>query len=341
MNTLIIHTDQCHATSLFLTQSYRRLGISLDQLHQIKGQSYSLSPQFFEQIQVLVREVQLVQQKVQQIDIFVKESGYLYEQHERILIQQAEHLREQNEHKISKSMVSSEGIGRAKNVLLMKKSLQKTTGTAISSTQYGKWRYTPFDHYYDTTHNASLKRSARSLLQNGIIGTMEAGASLCTISRTDKVSGLINQAQVAIGNAEISGRVKGVLFQQKHFSPELMLNVNASVSAASGLISSMWRNEYIEVKAEAKGEVGVAGVRGNAVINKKEVTMEGEVGAAAAHGEVKGTLEFLGITITAKAEGEVGGIGVKGVFSSTDHSFEIGGKLSCLLGGGADIKIEW
>lgn len=341
MRGVLIQTSSLHTTSYSMQTSLDQLQVSLSKFKQIKAHANVLSAPLANEVFALYRKSESLRTKLVRIDHYIKESGILYEQMEQRLRTKAQQLSfgQSQANGLVEAAKSTSLLFTSAQVLLQQS--QTSNHTKTTNSQYGKWKVDAMHHYFDSSHNASLSRGIHSLLLGGIRGSIETGGYLVGISRADKFFGLLNQAHFTIGNVALSGSAKGVLFQNKKFQPELQAEVNASISAATGLISSRWRNDIMEAKASAKVDVGTAGVKAKAVINQEEITIKGEVGAAAAHGEVKGVINILGVTITATAEGELGGVGVKGNFSTTSNSFEIGGKISCLLGGGVNVKFEW
>lgn len=332
-NKLYIQTSQFSQANFSMQLSQQQLQTFLYQLKMMKLHSAVLPDRLHHELYALAQEGERVQNTLYRLDTYIKESKLLYEQLEAKLQQQAQQLGS-----FSTGVLA---IATSTASMLFPNAQETRINKTPSSTQYGKWRYHFLDHYLSATHNFNLARGLHSLLFSGVRGELETGAQLVNCSRTDKFFGLYNQAQFSVGTIAFCAQAKGVLFEKQRFDPNLAFKVNASAATARGLISSRWRNEYIEAKVSAQADVAVVGVKAEAVLNKEEITIKGEVGAALAHGEVKGVLNLFGVRITASAQGEVGGIGVGGNFSTTSHSFEIGGKLSCLLGGGANIKFEW
>lgn len=331
-NKLYIQTSQFSQANFSMQLSQQQIQTFLSQLKNMKLHSAILPDRLHHELYALAQDGEKIQNTLYRLDTYVKESRLLYEQLEEKLQRQAQQMGS-----YSTGLAATSTFATS----ILFPTSQGNADKVTSSSQYGKWRYDFFDHYMIATHNFNLARGLHSLLFSGVRGELETGAQLVNCSRTDKFLGLYNQAQFSVGTIAFCAQAKGALFDKQRFDPELAFKVNASAATARGLISSRWRNEYIEAKVSAQADIAVAGVKAEAVINKEEITIKGEVGAALAHGEVKGVLNLFGVRITASAQGEVGGIGVAGNFSTTSHSFEIGGKLSCLLGGGANIKFEW
>jgi len=343
MSLVCIKTSGLTSSNLNYTQAMYELQNSLNTLHNIQLNLSSFDTQIPSEIAEFKRQIQSLQEKMRCIDRFVKESGYAYAKLEQTLYQEAILMNQMHgkETVVSQKQMSLISVAKAKDIMKLSADAAKRSSKTVAS-QYGTWNLLTKDVYHDSAYQGFQNRSLRSLMEKGITASGYAGLHLVRLSRTDKVGDFKGKAEFSLGNAEVSGKVHAVLFDNKHrFQPELQAQVNASVSAFTSLIQLNWHNDVISTEVSAKGDVGVMGAKGKAVINKKEVTLDGEIGVAAAHGEIKGQLHFFGATITLTAEGEVGAAGIGGTFSSTANSFEIGGKFSCLLGTGLNIKVDW
>lgn len=85
-------------------------------------------------------------------------------------------------------------------------------------------------------------------------------------------------------------------------------------------------------KAEAKGEFSV-GEKGF------DVNVQGEAMVSAVEGEVKGTINILGIEITGKIGGHAGAIGAGGKVGIDDNKFVLEGELAAIVGVSGGIEI--
>lgn len=369
MSTLRVCTGMLVSSNQQGINAQRTIHNSISALQGLKNLPLTMSSNMHMQLRSMIKEAEAIQRKLVQIDGFVKDSGYAYEQMEQQLNTQAETISQQSEYNITDLMSASNALIKniaQQNVLqkakreaaisntaakaasfasaLFPKGNSKTSASSSSSStssQYGKWNVNAIDTYHDATHNVNSHRTLRSLISDGIKAKGEMGIHLFNISRTDKAFGMLHRAELNVGNAEISGKAHGVLVQNGKFNPELDVEVNAVASAAQGMISSTWHNDLIRLKGVMKGEVGVASAKATAKINHDGIDLKAEAGVAAARGEASGSFEFLGFTITGTLKGEAGALGIGGNLSTTDRSFQVGGKLSCLFGTGFDVKVEW
>lgn len=272
---------------------------------------------------------------IEQINRFVSQSVIAYERLERELNSSASQIIDSAA--TSKHYRNALSWAVASSMPLV----QKTVAKSKSTMRYRQWNTIWFDTNHDFTYRGLRNRTLRSLIYDGIRGDGEASIHLMNLGRWSRSEHVSNHAALQVGNAEISGHVQAKLFSQQKWNPQVQAEVSAEASFIRGLIETSWHNEVLEVGLQTSGNVGVAQAKAKAVINQEEITLKGSVGAAALQGEVKGTMELFGATITVTAEGEVGGIGIGSEFSAASHSVEIGGKLSCLLGGGINIKVDW
>lgn len=367
MSSLRICTGTLIGMSPNANLAQHTLRNTMSYLQGLKNYPLTMTNNMHTQVRQMINEVEQIQRKLVQIDGFVKDSGYIYEQMEHSLNTQADVMSGQtssssvdagelshtivqalSNHSIFKkkskltamSAVAAK-TGRIKSALFAQGIQATTTTTTSKKSQYGTWKVGVLDTYQDGSHNVNSSMTLRSLVNEGLKASGEFGVHLVGVSRYDKAFGFLNHVEVNVGNAEISGKAHAVLMQDGKIKPELDIDVNAYASAASGLISSKWQNDIIRIKGVVKGDVGVASAKASAKINQDGIDIRGEVGVAAARGEATGTFEFLGVKVTATAQGEAGAVGVGGNFSVGDRSFEIGGKLSCLLGTGLNFKFEW
>ena len=200
-----------------------------------------------------------------------------------------------------------------------------------------EWYAEFFDGYYETIASGSIF----SLLSEGIKYRLEGALHLAHVGVMKHYNANLHaSAEVGVGNAEVSGKVKGVIFDDDGLNPTLKAEGDVTVSAIQAKVIGVLKNDFIKNTLTLQGDVGVASASGKAVISKDEITVKGEVKASAARASAENTFEFLGLKFSLGASAEVG-IGVGGGFSSTSNSFEMGASLSLIAGLGANIKIEW
>ena len=204
-----------------------------------------------------------------------------------------------------------------------------------------EWYAEFFDGYYETIASGFRPGSIFSLLSEGIKYRLEGALHLAHVGvKKHYNANLHASAEVGVGNAEVSGKVKGVIFDDDGLNPTLKAEGDVTVSAIQAKVIGVLKNDFIKNTLTLQGDVGVASASGKAVISKDEITVKGEVKASAARASAENTFEFLGLKFSLGASAEVG-IGVGGGFSSTSNSFEMGASLSLIAGLGANIKIEW
>lgn len=183
--------------------------------------------------------------------------------------------------------------------------------------------------------------SLLSYLQNGICVGVFAGidAIVYTTGFTTKYAA--GDLSAKLGSAKISGDARFALFDGGSFQPSLTLTAEAKAALAQAVGNIRIGNTYVHADGEASVGVGVVKAEGKAVINKEELTLKGEVGAAAVQGEVRGSFTIFGVTISATGTGELGSVGAGAEFSSKKGEFSFGAKGSLLAGLGFRVKVDY
>ena len=172
--------------------------------------------------------------------------------------------------------------------------------------------------------------------------TMDHSMRWHTSFRKDKSLFSYLQNGVCAGiYASVSGDAKFSLYDNQGFSPSLTVSLVAKAALAQAVADIHLGNSYVYADGEASVGVGVVKAEGTAVLNKEELTLKGEVGAAAVQGEVKGSITILGVSITATGTGELGAIGAGAEFSSKKGEFSFGAKGSLLAGLGFRVKVNY
>lgn len=224
-------------------------------------------------------------------------------------------------------------------------------GDDCSSTDETELNKTANSHSYitvdtlQTTHHKHTSyhgdESIIKLLQNGICGGIYAGFE--AIKWQAGLNYKYAQAYVnaSVGKAETSLDAKFSLFDKKKFLPSLLLQAEGSAKLAEVKALLNLGNKYLSATGEIAVAVGAISGSAEAIINKEEVSVKAEVGAAAVRGEVKGAISIFGIKISAVGIGEVGAIGAGVGFSSKKGEFEFGGKASLLAGLGFKLKVTY
>ncbi len=338
MRSLCIQTEHLTAQNLNLLQSTDHLQSTLRLLRYMQNFPFSMDRDTNITLIHLQQRLRLLQERLLAIDRYVKDSAYVYETTEKQLIQKANDVHPfVSLCELAQKVVQGEGEILQEVLHEGLTNLRKEDDANRES-----WNVSFLDGHFDPTYQFLSKRTLRSLINQGISASVDAGFHLVRLSKISEREDMQASAEFAIGNAELSGTAHGVLFDEQYrFHPEIQAQATAYASAISALIRMDWQNDLIRTQTSAQGEIATAYASGEARINQEEITLKGEVGAALAQGEVKGVLEVWGVSVTVSTEGEIGGVGIGGAFSTSADAFEIGGKLSCLLGMGINIRIDW
>lgn len=206
----------------------------------------------------------------------------------------------------------------------------------------------PFDIRQDTmkfqhrNHSTlSFNRSIKDYINNGICAGTYVGFDMYTIRANKNMKYLQINGNVSLGKASLSLDAKGLLYDDEKLKPSLILEGSLQAALAKASATVNIGNSYVYANGEASVGIGVVSAQAKAVINKEEIALKAEVGAAAVRGEVKGCISIFGIKITASASGEIGSIGASAEFSKKKGEFEIGSHCSFLAGVGFKIKVNY
>lgn len=122
---------------------------------------------------------------------------------------------------------------------------------------------------------------------------------------------------------------------------ELGAGVDVSVLAADG--EAGIGSDMLGAEVEGEGSLGNAELSGKGKFNISEdgvsVLAEGKAMVSAAEGEVKGSINILGLEITGKVGGYAGAVGVEGKAGIEDNKFVLEGGAAALLGGSVGVEI--
>ncbi len=286
------------------------------------------------EVDVLHRRCYQTMMKIVSLQRYLNQSFTTYVQAEQRLNQRANDI-------VNKTFTVLYHDALTQSVRMMLKLTQPKPVKTKSALRYDQWHTEWGDVTHDFNYRGFHNQTLHSLLQNGLQGSGKVGVHLANISLWQRQNQVQDHLAIQVGNVDVSGKVQAKLFDEQRFDPQVQAEMSAKASLIHGLIERTWHNEVMDMGLNMSGDVGVAEAKGKAVISKDEITLKGEVGVAALQGEVQGTIEFFGATITVTAEGEVGGVGIGSEFSASSNSMEIGGKFSCLFGGGMNIKIDW
>lgn len=124
-------------------------------------------------------------------------------------------------------------------------------------------------------------------------------------------------------------------------SAEIGAGVDVSVLAADG--EAGIGSDMLGAEVAGEGSLGNAELSGKGEFSIDEdgidLSASGKAMVSAAEGEVKGTINILGLEITGKVGGYAGAVGVEGKVGIEDNKFVLEGGAAALLGGSVGIEI--
>lgn len=123
---------------------------------------------------------------------------------------------------------------------------------------------------------------------------------------------------------------------------ELGAGVDVSALAADG--EAGIGSDMLGAEVSGEGSLGnaEASLKGKISISEEdgvELNLKGKAMVSAVEGEVKGTLNILGLEITGSIGGYAGGLGVEGEAYFDDGRFKLKGGAAALLGGSVGLEI--
>lgn len=344
MARIAIHIQSLQASKESANQSIALLKRSQQSLKAIKNYPFTMTQGLYQNVDSLMQECRSLQEHLLRVSSFVKESQEVYENLEKRIQRKATIITKNNRKNTNGIGLSSSLIHTLSGNHRAWKSVSNSAGTYQTigtSSKESKWKGSSFDVSKSKYNGFTFNRGIGDILSNGMKAGASASYYVGNANYADNPGDFRNRAEFSVGIAEVSGKIHASFRNKGKISPKLEAEVGASVSAAKGMVSSAWIHEYGDVKVQGKGDIGVVSAKASAVIKPKEVTIEGEVGAAALRGEASAKFSLFGVTLTTTVSGEVGGVGASGKFSSKENSIEIGGRLSFLFGAGLNIKIEY
>lgn len=341
MRSLCISVDRLAYPFAEHIKAQQNMNTAIRSLQNVQYGLYGISYPLSMKAAGIMNEALRLKNSVDALNLYVVQSANIYRSLEMRLTKTADLINGKNP--------SSDDIGDLTNrvedaLALWKKQLKWFKPSETGKTKAvnrSDWYLDFFDSYYEYIFSGFRGGRAFSLLFEGIKYHIEGAfhvANAGVMTRYNKNIHL--SAEAGVGNAEISGDIKGVLFDNKGFNPTLKAKGDITVSAIKAKAECVFKNDYIKNTFKVQGEVGVATARGKAVISKNEISVKGEVKASVARASAKNTFNILGLKISVGVSADVG-IGVGGGVSATSNSVEMGASVSLLAGLGAKIKIEW
>lgn len=223
----------------------------------------------------------------------------------------------------------------------LEKNIQKEAGISIENVN----RNIKIDYFHtniDTHTSITENKSLYSYWKNGIC----AGGSIALVAIDTNAkyqSQYVNvkaSADLLKAKASIDGRVK---FTQngKTFMPAIIVRANGSVAflQADGLISLGSSKLHADLSGNL--DVGIAQAKGEAVFKKDEITLKGDIGAAAIQVSGKGSISVLGVTISVSASTSFGSVGAGAEFSLKEGEVSFGANAALLAGVGVKFDIDY
>lgn len=145
--------------------------------------------------------------------------------------------------------------------------------------------------------------------------------------------------QAGLGEVRAVGKASLDLVQKNKFDPELKLSGVLSAHVIGVQATGRLKTDYASVTATAKGEAGCVYAKAEAVLSKKEQSLNLDVGAAALRGECKLAFSLFGATVTLTATGSLCSAEAGMEYSFKNREWEVGAKLGFIAGIGFKLKI--
>ncbi len=203
------------------------------------------------------------------------------------------------------------------------------------------WKKSKMDTYHHFHTSIRKDKSIVSYLKNGACIGIFAGIDVLKYQKKYQSKYIKGRISTTLGNAVVKGDAKATLFEGKKFKPQLDFVGEAGACLGKVNANASIGNSYIHADGDVDVQVGSVKAEGQAVINKNEFTIKGEVGAAAIKGEAQGSITIFGVTLSATGTAELGSIGASAEFSSKKGEFSFGAKGSLVAGLGFRVKVNY
>lgn len=272
-------------------------------------------------LQGMYRSINDSTRMLQNIDKFVNESANVYQKQELNLQNMASALLNATKKGIKATLASTNLLAKTPNNSNWKLGFMETS-----------------EHEFN---GFSLNRGIMNIVRNGMGMGGTYGFALAKAKYRNRVAMFNVSSDLGIGQVKVSGDCYAKLRKDGKIEPNLAAKVGIKASLISGMAGIEYQGKYGSAGISASADVGTIYANAKSIISKEEVTIEGEVGAAAIKGEAQGKITLFGVTLTTTLSGEAGGFGAGAKYSSKANSLEFGGKLSCLFGLGLNFKIDY
>lgn len=320
MSRIFLDPDALKQSDVTLQRTKKSLQNSYQALHTIRKNPVTLNNSMYRQLTTMMTKIDTLQVRMQHISSFMSEAPLQYADANNMANSLAQQLRGPSTKATSQSTAYDE--------------LKKKEKPSKWKSYFWNTTESEFDHF-------NLKDGLGKILKDGLSIGGTYGAAIAKAVYRDKILNSDVGLDIAAGNFKVNGRCHANWKKDGKFDPSLSASVGAEASLAHGKAFVDYTSKYFGAGVSGKGSVGVVSAKAKAVINKKEVTIEGDIGAALAKGECSGKVKLFGITFTATLSGEVGAVGASAKYSSTSNSIEFGGKVAFLFGGGFNFKVDY
>lgn len=174
-----------------------------------------------------------------------------------------------------------------------------------------------------------------------MIGTLDAEYEILDLEAEGSYGFASGNAGLEVGSADATLEGGAVLFDNGTIDPNLYAKAEVSGSVLTGELDGTLGSEDYNVHGGLEGEVLTADASAEVQIGTDGIAAEAKAHAAVVEGEASVGFTLFGISVDATVEGDALSIGAGGSIGVTDDEFELGAKLSALLGVGIKLRLSW
>lgn len=195
---------------------------------------------------------------------------------------------------------------------------------------------------YDTHTSLSEHKTLYSYWKNGVCagGSMAFSAIDIHSNYQSKYVNAKLSGDVLRASASIDGRLK-FTNDGKTFMPALIVSTKGSIALVQSGASLSLGNQQIHADFSGNADLGIAYAEAEAVFRQDEITLKGDVGAAAIKVSGKGSISLFGVTISVTAKTSLGSVGAGVEFSAKEGSLSFGADAALLAGVGLKFDIDY
>lgn len=271
--------------------------------------------------QQLKREQTIANQKIHELADFMQTSVEVYEQIEKKLQNWIEQIN---------SKTTTQGSLT---------DLDFHMGIESENNPYEKHKLHQINKRYHTS--LSKNKSIVGYIRNGVCAGAYFGYSLYTYTNRHKFSKFEIKDNFYLGKANLSFDAKASLLKNGQYHPNLLLQAKAQANLAKASTTVNYTGKFADAQLTGSVAVGAVCAEAKAVIDKEEITLKAEVGAAAVQGEAKAVFRLFGVEISLIGRGEIGSVGAGVEFSSKSKEFSFGGRFAAFLGGSFKVNVKY